>query len=55
MTNRTDPICGMSGVIERHGHWFCSERCVAEFERRGCPVPGQPPGHGAGACLLWTE
>ena len=24
----------MQGVIERHGHWFCSERCIAEFERR---------------------
>ena len=29
-----DPICGMRGVLERHGQWFCSERCVAEFERR---------------------
>lgn len=31
---RRDPICGMTGVIERHGHWFCSERCVAEYEQR---------------------
>lgn len=29
--NRKDPICGMTGVIERHGHWFCSERCAAIF------------------------
>ena len=31
---KRDPICGMTGVIERHGHWFCSEHCAAEFERR---------------------
>ncbi len=30
---RRDPICGMTGVIERHGQWFCSEHCIAEFER----------------------
>ena len=29
-----DPVCGMPGAIERHGHWFCSERCIVEFERR---------------------
>ena len=29
-----DPICGMTGVIERHGQWFCSEHCVAEYQRR---------------------
>lgn len=31
---KIDPICGMSGVIERHGQWFCSDRCAAEFARR---------------------
>ena len=31
---KRDPICGMPGVLERHGQWFCSERCAAEFERR---------------------
>jgi len=31
---RRDPICGMTGSIERHGHWFCSERCIAEYERQ---------------------
>ena len=35
MTTTRDPICGMTGTIERHGHWFCSEGCIAEFERRG--------------------
>src|SRR3989338_3074903 len=34
MSDRRDPICGMAGTIERHGHWFCSERCIAEHERR---------------------
>ena len=35
-----DPMCGMTGAIERHGHWFCSERCIAEFERRrSAPLP----------------
>jgi uncharacterized membrane protein YraQ (UPF0718 family) len=31
---KQDPVCGMTGVIERLGQWFCSEHCVAEFERR---------------------
>jgi len=30
----------MTGVIERHGHWFCSERCIAEFERRAQAAGG---------------
>jgi hypothetical protein len=34
-----DPICGMSGTIVRHGHRFCSERCVAEYERRTPRLP----------------
>ena len=38
MTPR-DPICGMTGVLERHGEWFCSERCVQEFERRRQALP----------------
>jgi len=24
----------MTGVLERHGHWFCSERCITEYERQ---------------------
>jgi uncharacterized membrane protein YraQ (UPF0718 family) len=32
--DRRDPICGMTGVIERQGHWFCSERCIAEYEQQ---------------------
>src|SRR3989338_8343546 len=32
--DRRDPICGMTGTLERHGHWFCSEGCITEYERR---------------------
>ena len=32
--SKRDPICGMPGVIERRGQWFCSEHCAAEFARR---------------------
>ncbi len=48
--NHRDPICGMTGIIERHGHWFCSQRCIKEFERRrvpqegsACPMPAARP------------
>lgn len=44
--NRKDPICGMTGIIERHGRWFCSESCIKKFEERlaahgACPSPAQ--------------
>lgn len=32
--DRRDPICGMRGTIERHGWWFCSDACAAEFLKR---------------------
>lgn len=43
---RIDPMCGMTGVMERHGRWFCSERCAEAFARQAaaktspetCPV-----------------
>ena len=38
--SRIDPVCGMIGSIERHGHWFCSAACIAAFER------GAASGHG---------
>ena len=41
MAGQYDPICGMTGVIERDGRWFCSERCVAEFQRRADSSSGQ--------------
>lgn len=28
-----DPVCGMTGTLERHGRWFCSERCAEAFVR----------------------
>ncbi len=39
MSVERDPICGMPGTIERHGHRFCGTSCIAEFERRR----GNPP------------
>ena len=32
--DRTDPICGMKGTIEAHGHFFCSEHCVKRYEEQ---------------------
>lgn len=29
-----DPICGMTGLLERHGQWFCSERCARVYVNR---------------------
>ena len=34
MQNKTDPICGMKGTIEAHGHYFCSEFCVRKYEEQ---------------------
>ncbi|MBI3011947.1 MAG: permease [Candidatus Omnitrophica bacterium] len=48
----------MIGVIERNGHWFCSERCVAEFERRAAAaVAMQHPGSlcRVGAPRWWID
>ena len=33
MKDRTDPVCGMQGTIEKHGHWFCSQNCVEKWEK----------------------
>jgi len=30
---KRDPVCGMPGVMERHGQWFCSEHCAQEYAR----------------------
>ncbi len=37
-----DPMCGMTGVMERHGQWFCSERCAADYARRQSASADQP-------------
>lgn len=39
--DKTDPICGMQGTLPRHGRWFCSEGCAAEYARR-LSVGGRP-------------
>lgn len=30
---KIDPVCGMSGHIKAHGHWFCSECCIRKYEK----------------------
>ncbi len=32
--DKTDPICGMKGTIEAHGHYFCSEACKEKYEKQ---------------------
>ena len=33
-----DPICGMKQIVgkgtEKEGKWFCSDKCLKEFEYR---------------------
>lgn len=46
--SRRDPICGMAGVFERDGHWFCSQRCAQLFaQQQAGPPPGCCPTTGA--------
>mgnify|MGYP001598220230 CR=1 FL=1 len=35
----------MTGVFERHGRWFCSDRCAQEYARRTAEAPGTPACH----------
>jgi len=30
--DKTDPVCGMKGIIPAHGHYFCSEHCIKKYE-----------------------
>ena len=32
--DKTDPICGMKGNIPAHGHYFCSEQCIKNYEEQ---------------------
>jgi uncharacterized membrane protein YraQ (UPF0718 family)/YHS domain-containing protein len=32
--NKIDPICGMKGTIQAHGHYFCSEVCIRKYEEQ---------------------
>ncbi len=50
-----DPICGMPGVIERHGQWFCSERCAAQFEGQASAAGHQAGGRGHPARRGWAR
>ena len=33
---KKDPVCGMKQTgkgIDKHGHWFCSEKCLKQYEK----------------------
>ncbi len=30
--DKTDPMCGMQGTIPAHGHYFCCEACLRNYE-----------------------
>lgn len=32
--DRIDPICGMKGTIEAHGHFFCCQHCIRKYEEQ---------------------
>lgn len=34
MVDKTDPICGMEGHILKHDHYFCSDDCIAKYEKQ---------------------
>ena len=38
-----DPICGMTGTLERDGHWFCSEHCAHRYAQQQTATPATPP------------
>ena len=41
--SKKDPICGMEGHIEQHGHYFCSENCIKEDEKKKGLTPSVSP------------
>jgi len=43
MVDKTDPICGMKGTIESHGHYFCSEYCIEKYEKQHNLSPEKCP------------
>ena len=34
--DKRDPVCGTSGSIRAHGHYFCSQACIVNYEKQGC-------------------
>lgn len=34
MEIRTDPVCGMKGIHNAHGKWFCSIACLRKYEKQ---------------------
>ncbi|MBN2066372.1 MAG: permease [Candidatus Thermoplasmatota archaeon] len=41
--DKTDPICGMKGTIKAHGHYFCSEHCIKQYEKQQDVSSEAPP------------
>jgi hypothetical protein len=48
MADKIDPICGMKGHIKAHGHYFCSQNCIKEYEKKfekkvclSCAIKGE--------------
>lgn len=46
--DKIDPICGMKGRIKAFGHYFCSQNCIKEYEKKfhkkrclSCEVKGE--------------
>ena len=37
MVDKKDPICGMTGTIKLYGHYFCSNNCIKEYEKKHNP------------------
>ncbi len=33
-SSKIDPVCGMTGTIHAHGHYFCSEECIRKYEKK---------------------
>lgn len=59
MSDRRDPVCGMQGIIEHDGQWFCSQHCIEVYERwthqeKGCcPEPRAPNPKLSGVLKRW--
>ncbi|MBU2568255.1 MAG: permease [Elusimicrobia bacterium] len=42
--DKTDPICGMEGTIQAHGHYFCSGACIKKYEQKNNITQEKCPG-----------
>lgn len=49
-----DPICGMKGTIPKHGHKFCSQNCIKQYESKNTGKPAEPSTNKLPAQILVT-